>query len=100
VSLFVFAVAFGIVDFSTVAPTTALSTVIFGRRAAGTVFGLVALSHQIGSALGSYLGGLVHDATGSYAGFFVAGAALSGVAAFMAWAISAAPTPAAEGAPA
>jgi sugar phosphate permease len=100
VSLFVFAVAFGIVDFSTVAPTTALSTVIFGRRAAGTVFGLVALSHQIGSALGSYLGGLVHDATGSYAGFFVAGAALSGVAAFMAWAISAAPTPEAEGAPA
>ena len=57
-SLFVFAVAFGIVDFSTVAPTTALSTVIFGRRSAGTVFGLVALSHQIGSALGSYAGGL------------------------------------------
>jgi MFS family permease len=99
-SLFVFAVAFGIVDFSTVAPTTALATVIFGRRSAGTVFGLVALSHQIGSALGSYAGGLVHDLTGSYAGFILAGAALSGAAAFMSWAISESPAPVREAAPA
>jgi MFS family permease len=99
-SLFVFAVAFGIVDFSTVAPTTALSTVIFGRRSAGTVFGLVALSHQIGSALGSYAGGLIHDLTGSYAGFILAGAALSGAAAFMSWAISESPAPVREAAPA
>jgi predicted MFS family arabinose efflux permease len=93
VSLFIFAVAFGIVDFSTIAPTTALSTVLFGRRSAGTVFGLVALSHQLGSALGSYAGGLVHDLTGSYVAFFVAGAALSGAAAFMSWAISEARAP-------
>jgi len=99
-SLFVFAVAFGIVDFSTVAPTTALSTVIFGRRSAGTVFGLVALSHQMGSALGSYAGGLIHDLTGSYTGFIVAGAALSGAAAFMSWAISEAPALRSEAAPA
>jgi predicted MFS family arabinose efflux permease len=92
--------AFGIVDFSTVAPTTALSTVIFGRRSAGTVFGLVALSHQIGSALGSYAGGLVHDLTGSYAGFILAGAALSGAAAFMSWAISESPAPVREAVPA
>ena len=51
VSLFIFAVTFGIVDFSTVAPTTALSTIIFGRRSAGTVYGLVSLSHQVGSPL-------------------------------------------------
>jgi MFS family permease len=88
VSLFVFAAAFGIVDFSTVAPTTALSTTLFGRRSAGTVFGLVALSHQIGSAAGSFAGGLVHDLTGSYAGFFGAAAILSAAAAAMAWAIS------------
>ncbi len=88
VLLFVFAVTFGIVDFSTVAPTTALSTMIFGRRSAGTVFGLVALSHQFGSATGSYVGGVIHDVTGSYTGFFLAGALLSGAAAAMAWAIS------------
>jgi sugar phosphate permease len=100
VSLFVFAVAFGIVDFSTVAPTTALSTIVFGRRSAGTVFGLVALSHQMGSALGSYAGGLAHDLTGSYTAFFVAGATLSGAAAFMSWAISETPVPRTEAAPA
>lgn len=88
VSLFVFAVAFGIVDFSTTAPTTALSTTLFGRRSAGTVVGLVALSHQIGSALGALAGGVIHDLTGSYAGFFLAGAILSAAAAAMAWAIS------------
>jgi sugar phosphate permease len=92
-SIFIFAVAFGIVDFSTVAPTTALSTVIFGRRSAGTVVGLVALSHQVGSALGSYAGGLIHDVTGSYTAFILAGATLSGAAAFMSWAISEVPAP-------
>lgn len=100
VSLFIFAVAYGVVDFSTVAPTTALSTVLFGRRSAGTVFGLVALSHQLGSALGSYAGGIIHDVTGSYIAFFLAGAALSGAAAFMSWAISEAPAPQPETAPA
>jgi predicted MFS family arabinose efflux permease len=86
------------VDFSTVAPTTALSTIIFGRRSAGTVFGLVALSHQLGSALGSYAGGVLHDLTGSYTVFFLVAAALAGAAAFMAWAIS--ETPASQPAPA
>lgn len=88
VSLFVFAVAFGIVDFSTTAPTTALSTTLFGRRSAGTVVGLVALSHQIGSALGSFTGGAIHDLTGSYTLFFALGAVLSAGAAAMSWAIA------------
>jgi MFS family permease len=88
VLLFAFAVAFGIVDFSTVAPTTALSTVLFGRRSAGTVFGLVALSHQIGSAVGSYAGGVIHDVTGSYTLFFAGAAITSVAAALMSWAIA------------
>src|SRR5262245_60380663 len=88
VSLFVFAVAFGIVDFATVAPTVALSTTLFGSRSAGTVYGLVALSHQLGAALGSYAGGVVHDATGSYAAFFAGAAVLAAAAAGIAWAIS------------
>jgi MFS family permease len=87
-SLFVFAVAFGIVDFATVAPTVALSTTLFGRRSAGTVYGLVSLSHQIGAALGSYVGGIVHDMTGSYTAFFAGAAVLAAAAAGIAWAIS------------
>jgi MFS family permease len=88
VSLFVFAVAFGIVDFATIAPTIALSTTLFGRRSAGTVFGLVALSHQIGAALGTYAGGVLHDLTGSYAIFFAAAAILAAAAAAIAWTLS------------
>jgi len=98
VMLFVFAVAFGLVDFATVPPTTTLSTTLFGRRAGGTVVGLVSLSHQIGSAMGSYAGGFIHDAAGSYLPFFLAGAAWCIAAAAMSWAI--ADTPAAEAAPA
>jgi predicted MFS family arabinose efflux permease len=85
VSLFVFAVAFGIVDFATIAPTVALSTTLFGSRSAGTVYGLVASSHQIGAAFGSYAGGVIHDLTGSYSAFFAGAAAL---AAGIAWTIS------------
>jgi MFS family permease len=88
VSLFIFAVAFGIVDFATVAPTVALSTTLFGSRSAGTVFGLVSLSHQVSAALGSYAGGLIHDLTGSYSSFFASAAILAGAAAAIAWAIS------------
>jgi predicted MFS family arabinose efflux permease len=55
------------------------------------VFGLVSLSHQLGSALGSYAGGAVHDLAGSYTAFFLGAAALSGAAAFMSWAISMVP---------
>jgi predicted MFS family arabinose efflux permease len=94
VMLFVFAVAFGIVDFATVPPTTALSTTLFGHRSGGTVIGLVSLSHQIGSAMGSYAGGIIHDLTGSYALFFFGGALLCVAAAAMSWAISETPVPA------
>lgn len=89
--LFVFTVAFGIVHFSTVPPTMALSTTLFGRRSGGTVVGLVALSHQIGSAMASFGGGLIHDATGSYVLFFLSGALLCIPAAGMSWQISQAP---------
>ncbi len=91
VMLFSFAVAFGIVDFATVPPTTALSTTLFGPRSGGTVIGLVSLSHQVGSAVGSYAGGLVHDWAGSYVLFFLGGALLCAAAAAMSWAIVEAP---------
>lgn len=93
VLLFVFAVGFGIVNFSTVPPTTALSTTLFGRGSGGTVVGLVSLSHQVGSAMGSYAGGLIHDLTGSYTLFFVGASGLCVAAAAMSWAISEEPAP-------
>jgi sugar phosphate permease len=75
-----FGVLFGLVDFATVAPTQVLVSRYFGARSMGFVFGLVLASHQAGSALGSYLPGVLHDATGSYTIAFV-GAAVTLLAA-------------------
>ncbi len=76
--LFVFAPIFGLLDFSTVPPTSALASGLFGRTPAGTVFGLVTLSHQVGSALGASGGGLAHSIHGSYGVAFTLGALLCG----------------------
>ncbi|MFT7597962.1 MAG: sugar phosphate permease [Acidimicrobiales bacterium] len=75
-----FGVLFGLVDFATVAPTQTLVSRYFGGRALGFVFGLILFSHQIGSAVGSYVPGRIHDVTGSYSVAFL-GAALTLVAA-------------------
>jgi predicted MFS family arabinose efflux permease len=64
------------------------------------VFGLVALSHQIGAALGSYAGGVLHDLTGSYTIFFAAAAILAAAAAGIAWTLSETPIVGAFEAPA
>ncbi len=69
-----FGVLFGIVDFATVAPTQTLVSRYFGARSMGFVFGLVLASHQVGSAVGSYVPGRVHDLTGSYDLSFLAAA--------------------------
>jgi predicted MFS family arabinose efflux permease len=39
---------------------------MFGTRYVATLFGFVFLSHQIGSFLGVWLGGLLYDRFGSY----------------------------------
>ncbi|MEL6575531.1 MAG: MFS transporter, partial [Pseudomonadota bacterium] len=39
---------------------------MFGTRALGTLYGVVFLSHQVGSFLGVWIGGRAYDATGSY----------------------------------
>lgn len=59
------------------AMTSALTGDIFGRYSVGSLFGLIFLSHQMGSSLGSWLGGFLFDVTGGYgAAFGVAGAML------------------------
>lgn len=59
------------------AMTSALTGDIFGRYSVGSLFGLIFLSHQMGSSLGSWLGGFRFAVTGGYgAAFGVAGAML------------------------
>ncbi len=63
----IFAATIGILWLATVPLTSGIVGQIFGPRYLGTLFGIVFFSHQIGSFLGVWLGGLLFDATQSYA---------------------------------
>jgi len=49
-----------------VPPTSALVMVMFGTRYMTMLFGFAFFSHQVGSSLGVWLGGVLYEATGSY----------------------------------
>ncbi|MBI2305241.1 MAG: MFS transporter [Chloroflexi bacterium] len=66
VGLYLVAIVGGLSYIATVPPTSALVADIYGQRSMGVLLGMISLSHQIGSATGVYLGGVVFDATGSY----------------------------------
>lgn len=65
-SVYLFASVMGFLWLSTVPPTNAIVAQIFGVQYMSMLGGFVFLSHQIGSFLGVWLGGLLYDATGSY----------------------------------
>ena len=50
----------------TLAMTSALTADVFGRLSVGSIFGTIFVVHQGGAALGSWLGGLLFEATGGY----------------------------------
>ncbi|HZO45712.1 MAG TPA: MFS transporter [Xanthobacteraceae bacterium] len=56
----------GLLWLSSVPPTSGLVAVMFGPRWLSMLIGITFLSHQIGGALGVYLGGLLYEVTGSY----------------------------------
>jgi MFS family permease len=86
-ALHVFAIVFGLSYIATVPPTTALTADLFGRKAVASIFGWIFLAHQIGAAVGSLLGGVVYQTTGSYAPAFFSGAVACFAAAAMVLAI-------------
>ena len=61
-----FGILIGFVWLATVPLTSGLVAQIFGVKALATLYGIVFLSHQIGSFLGAWVGGLVYEYTGSY----------------------------------
>ncbi|MGQ0675734.1 MAG: MFS transporter [Rhodospirillales bacterium] len=61
-----FAALMGLLWLSTVPLTSGLVAQIFGVPHMATLFGVVFLSHQVGSFLGGWLGGVAYDRTGSY----------------------------------
>ena len=61
----IFGITFGYLWLATVPPTNGIVGHIFGTKYITLLYGFVFLSHQIGSFLGAYLGGLFHDLYGS-----------------------------------
>ena len=66
ISSFIFGASFGFLWLSTVPATSGIVAHVFGTKYLGLLYGIVFLSHQIGSFFGAYLGGLFHDLYGSY----------------------------------
>ena len=65
-SVYIFASVMGLLWLSTVPPTNAVVAQIFGIQHMSMLGGFVFFSHQIGSFMGVWLGGLLYDKTGSY----------------------------------
>ncbi|MGI6855085.1 MFS transporter [Mesorhizobium sp. 1B3] len=76
-----FAAIMGLLWLGTVPLTTGVIARIFGVRHLGTLFGMCFLSHQVGSFIGSWAGGIVLQQTGSYTAIWLATAAAGIVAA-------------------
>jgi MFS family permease len=65
-SVLVFSAVMGALWLATVPLTSGLVAHIYGVRYMGTLYGVIFLSHQIGSFLGVWLGGRMYDITGDY----------------------------------
>lgn len=68
--LYTVAAVGGLVWAGSSALTSAITADSFGVGAVGTLFGLLYLVHQFGAAAGTFLGGWLFAAFGSYAGAF------------------------------
>ena len=65
-SVYIFSAAIGLLWLATVPLTSGIVYGMFGPRYMATLFGIVFLSHQVGSFTSVWLGGKIWDMTGSY----------------------------------
>ena len=76
VALLAIAVLGGATMAGSLAMTSALAADIFGRFSVGSVFGTIFFVHQVGAALGSWLGGFLFELSGGYGAAFAAASAI------------------------
>jgi MFS family permease len=86
-TLYAFSIAMGLLWLGTAPLTNGLVSQIFGVRYVSTLFGFVFLSHQVGSFLGVWLGGIVFEATRSYDAVWFGAMGLGLLAAALHWGI-------------
>ncbi len=65
-TVIIFSLVMGALWLATVPLTSGLVAEIYGLRFMGTLYGIVFFSHQLGSFLGVWLGGMFYDLYGSY----------------------------------
>ena len=82
-TVIVFSLAMGSLWLATVPLTSGLVAHIYGLRYMGTLYGIVFLSHQIGSFLGVWLGGRLYDLYGSYTAVWWIGVAVGAISALI-----------------
>jgi MFS family permease len=97
-SALLFGAALGLLWAGTVPLSSGLVADIFGERHLGFLFGVVYVGHQLGSFFGAWIGGLIHDRTGSYDLVWIAAIVGGVIAALLHWPID--DRPAAQVAPA
>ena len=83
----------GLLWLSTIPLTSGLVATFFGTTWMSMLFGIVFLSHQLGSFLGVWLGGRLYDMTKSYDAMWWISIALGLVAALINWPIQEKPVP-------
>jgi MFS family permease len=86
-ALLVFAVIFGMTDMATIPFSAAATVEMFGPRMLGLLTGLLAVAHQTGAALGSYLAGRGYEVLGGYPPVMIAGVGVALTAALLAFAM-------------
>ncbi|MEX0584874.1 MAG: MFS transporter, partial [Natronospirillum sp.] len=86
-SILMFSATMGFLWLATVPPTTGMVAVLFGTRYMTFLYGVVFLSHQLGSFSGIWLGGWLYELQGHYDGIWIAGIVLGLVAAALHWPI-------------
>lgn len=79
-NLLLFAILFGVVDYSTVPVTTSLVASHLGLRVVGFVMGLLTAGHQIGAAIGASLGGYFFVVNKTYDLIWISSAVLAVIA--------------------
>jgi len=66
INALIFGTTFGFLWLATVPPTNGIVAHIFGTKYIALLYGFVFVSHQVGSFLGAYLGGVFYDLYGSF----------------------------------
>lgn len=82
-TIYLFAIVFGFLGYGAVALTSGITGDVFGVRSLGIVFGTIYVLHQVGGAIGTYVGGFSYDLTGSYTWSLLSCVAVSVISAIL-----------------